>query len=133
MQMMLPIRDLFPKYINTSYSLISKQTTNPIKNWVENQNRYFSKGDKQMTNNHLKRCLMSLLMREMQIKTTKMYHLTLVRMTTIKKSTNNKCLRGCGEKGTLQHCWWERKLIQPLWRTLRRFLRSFTLRNKTTI
>ena len=94
---MLPIRDLFPKYRNSSYSLISKQTKNPIKNWAEDQNRYFSKGDKQMANSHLKRCLMSLLRREIQIKTTKMYHLTLVRMTTIQKSTNNKCLRGCGE------------------------------------
>ena len=76
MQMMLPIRDLFPKYTNSSYSLISKQTNNPIKNWAEDQNRYFSKGDKQMSNSHLKRCLTSLLMREMQIKTTKMYHHT---------------------------------------------------------
>ena len=94
---MIPIRDLFPKYTNSSYSLISKQTNNPIKNWAEDKNRYFSKGEKQMANSHLKRCLTSLLMRKMQIKTTKMYHLTLVRMTTIKKSTNNKCLRGCGE------------------------------------
>ena len=53
-----------------------------------------------MTDSHLKRCLMSLPRREMQIKTTKMYHLTLVRMTTIKKSTNNKCLRGCGEENS---------------------------------
>ena len=121
MQMMIPIRDLFPKYTNSSYSLISKQTTNPIKNWVENQNRYFSKGDKQMTNSHLKRCLTSLLMREMQIKSTKMYHLTLVRMTTINKSTNNKCLRRCGEKRTLLHCWKEHKLVLPLWRLAWRF------------
>ena len=69
-----------------------------------------------MANNHLKRCLMSLLTREMQIKTTKMYHLTLVRMTTIKKSINNKRLGGCGEKRTLLHCWKEHKLVLPLWR-----------------
>ena len=74
-----------------------------------------------MANSHLKRCLTSLLMREMQIKTTKMYHLTLVRMTTIKKSTNNKCLRGCGEKRTLLHCWKEHKLVLPLWRIAWRF------------
>ena len=122
--MMLPIRDLFPKYTNSSYSLISKQANNLIKNWAEDQNRYFSKGDKQMANSHLKRCLTSLLMREMQIKTTKMYHLTLVRMTTIKKSTNNKCLRGCEEKGKLLHCWWECKLIQSLWKTVWRFLKK---------
>ena len=57
-------------------------------------------------------------------KTTMRYHLTLVRMATIKKSTNNKCWKACGEKGTLLHCWWERKLVQPLWRTVWRFLKK---------
>ena len=56
----------------------------------------------------------------MQIKTTMRYHLTLVRMGIIRKSTNNKCCRGCGENGTLLHYWWECKLIQPLWRFLKK-------------
>ena len=60
----------------------------------------------------------------MQIKTKMGYHLTLFRMAAIKKSTNNKCWRGCGKKGTLLNCWWECKLVQPLWRTVWRFLKN---------
>ena len=127
-------KDEFPKYIS---SLYTRKTNNPIKKWGKDLNRHFSKQDIQIANRHMKRCPTLLIIREMQPNHNEMSPHTGQDRSLLekcnqnhnemsphtgqdghrqKKSINNKCWRGCGEKGTLLHCWWESKLIQPLWK-----------------
>ena len=92
--------------------------------WGRELNKEFSTEERQRAEKHLKKCSTSVIVREMQIKTSLRFYLTPVKMAKIKNSGNSRCWWGCGERATLLHCWWDCKVVQLLWKPVWWFLRK---------
>jgi hypothetical protein len=107
-------RGLISNIYKEFQKLDSRNSNNPIKKLGSELNKEFSTEEYQIAKKHLKKCSTSLIIRERQIKTNLRFYLTPVRMAKVKNSGDSRCWRGFGERGTLIHCWWDCKLVQPL-------------------
>jgi hypothetical protein len=107
--------------------LDSREPNNPIKKWGTELNKEFSTEEYQIAEKQVKKCSISLVIREMQIKTTLRFYLITVRMAKIKNSSNSRCWRGCGKRENFLHCWWDGKLVQPLCKSVWQFLRKLDI------
>jgi hypothetical protein len=107
--------------------LNSPKINEPFKKWATELSRTFSKEEIQMSKKHMKKYPPFLEIKGMQIKTTLRFHLTPIRIAIIRNTTNNRFRQGCGEKGTLRQCWWEYKLVPPLWKTIWRLLKNLNI------
>jgi hypothetical protein len=116
-------RELISNIYKEVKKVDSRKPGNPTKILGTELKKEFSTEEYRMAEKHLKKCSTSLTIREMQIKTTLRFHLAPLRMAKIKNSGQSRCWQGCGERGTLLHCWWDCKLVQPLWKSVWRFLR----------
>ena len=121
------IKGMVSKIYKELKKLDFKILNNPITKWCTELNREFLTKEFQMAKRYLRICSTSLGIREMQIKTTLRYHLTRVIMAKIKKANDSLCWRGCGVRRTLIYCWWECKLVQPLWKSVWQFLRKLVI------
>ena len=119
-------KGLISKIHKQLFKLNIKKSKQPNQN-IGTRSKYTFLQRRHTDGKHMKRRSTSFIIREMQIKTTMRYHLMAVRMAAVKKSRNNKCWRRCREKGTILYCWWECKLVQPLWRIMWKFLKKLEI------
>ena len=117
---------MFCKIYKELTRLHSRKTNNPVKKWAKDLNRHFSKEDIWRAQRHMKRSSASPAIIEMKIQTTIGYHFTPIRLANINKLTN-KCWKGCRETGTQGYCWWEFRLLQPVWKTVWNFFKNLKM------